>query len=97
MIAPTVRRSLRGRTESRAQAQQTSGAPASAASAPRTNISSQPDGAAVGALAIPAQTRESMIREAAYFRAEQRGFAPGAELEDWFAAEREVDRLLSSG
>lgn len=31
-----------------------------------------------------------MIREAAYFRAMQRGFAPGHELEDWLAAEREV-------
>lgn len=31
-----------------------------------------------------------MIREAAYFHALQRGFAPGHELDDWLAAEREV-------
>ena len=31
-----------------------------------------------------------MIAEAAYFRAEKRGFAPGAELEDWLAAEAEI-------
>jgi hypothetical protein len=97
MIAPTVRRSLRGRSESRAQARHTSGTLVSPASAPRTNISSKPDGAAVGARAIATQARESRIREAAYFRAEQRGFAPGAELEDWFAAEREIDRILSAG
>jgi hypothetical protein len=39
----------------------------------------------------PDETRERQIREAAYRRAEQRGFAPGAELDDWLAAEREVN------
>jgi hypothetical protein len=33
-----------------------------------------------------------MIAEAAYWIAERRGFAPGHELSDWLAAEREVDR-----
>ena len=28
---------------------------------------------------------------AAFYRAEARGFAPGGELEDWLAAERELD------
>lgn len=41
-----------------------------------------------------AAAREAMIREAAYFRAERRAFAPGGELEDWFAAERQVDGAL---
>lgn len=41
--------------------------------------------------------RETMIRQAAYFRAEQRSFAPGKELEDWFAAEQEIDALLTQG
>jgi hypothetical protein len=36
-------------------------------------------------------SRESMIAEAAYYRAERRGFAPGRELDDWLAAEREID------
>jgi len=36
-------------------------------------------------------SRESMIAESAYYRAERRGFAPGGELDDWLAAEREVD------
>lgn len=30
------------------------------------------------------------IAEAAYYRAQRRGFEPGHELEDWIAAEREV-------
>jgi hypothetical protein len=35
--------------------------------------------------------RERRIAVAAYLRAERRGFAPGAELEDWLDAEKEVD------
>lgn len=38
--------------------------------------------------------RERVIAEAAYFRAQARGFAPGHELEDWVEAEREVDAML---
>lgn len=30
------------------------------------------------------------IAVAAYFKAEARGFEPGRELEDWLAAEREI-------
>jgi Protein of unknown function (DUF2934) len=38
------------------------------------------------------------IAEAAYFRAERRGFAPGHELEDWLEAEREIKgRLIGEG
>ena len=33
------------------------------------------------------QVRHASIAEAAYFRAERRGFAPGHELEDWLAAD----------
>jgi len=40
--------------------------------------------------------REAMIAEAAYYRAEMRGFAAGHELEDWLAAERQVDLLLGA-
>jgi hypothetical protein len=31
-----------------------------------------------------------MIAEAAYYRAQRRGFAPGHELEDWLQAEAEL-------
>lgn len=40
------------------------------------------------------EDRQRLIAEAAYFRAEQRGFTPGRELEDWLAAEIEIDALL---
>jgi hypothetical protein len=38
-----------------------------------------------------------MIAEAAYLRAQQRGFESGNEVEDWLAAEAEVDALLRAG
>jgi hypothetical protein len=38
------------------------------------------------------ESREARIAEAAYWRAERRGFAPGSELEDWLNAEKEIDR-----
>jgi len=37
--------------------------------------------------------RQSMIAESAYYRAEKRGFASGKELEDWLAAENEINAL----
>jgi hypothetical protein len=37
-----------------------------------------------------------LISEAAYYRAKQRGFAPGHELEDWVQAEAEVIGRLNS-
>jgi hypothetical protein len=40
------------------------------------------------------EKRAALIAEAAYFRAEKRGFAPGHETEDWLAAEAEVDAKL---
>lgn len=41
------------------------------------------------------EAREEMIRVAAYYLAEQRGFAPGGELEDWLIAESEIDAILN--
>ena len=37
--------------------------------------------------------RRSAIRLHAYYRAERRGFAPGHELEDWLAAERQMSEI----
>lgn len=42
------------------------------------------------------QTREAMIRLAAYTFYERRGYVSGAELEDWLEAEMEVDRQLTA-
>ena len=40
--------------------------------------------------------RRAMISQAAYFRAEKRGFASGGELDDWLAAERQIARMLDA-
>ena len=45
---------------------------------------------------IAPDERQRMIAEAAYYRAERRGFSGGSEIEDWLAAEAEVDGLLHS-
>lgn len=49
--------------------------------------SQDPTGAAQSAAADP---RQEAIAQAAYYKAEQRGFAPGYEMQDWLDAEREV-------
>lgn len=43
-----------------------------------------------------ASARQQLIAEAAYFRAAQRGFEPGHELDDWLSAEGEVDQRLQA-
>jgi hypothetical protein len=40
--------------------------------------------------------RHERIERAAYRRAEARGFEPGHELEDWLAAEREIDARIAN-
>ena len=46
---------------------------------------------------IEPERRRAMIAEAAYYRAERRGFEPGSELEDWCLAEVEIDGMLTRG
>lgn len=45
-------------------------------------------------IAVSTEERQRMIREAAYYRAEQRGFTSGDAMADWLAAEAEVNALL---
>jgi hypothetical protein len=45
---------------------------------------------------ISEEMRRGMIAQAAYLRAERRGFKEGDEVEDWLAAEAEVDALLKA-
>jgi Protein of unknown function (DUF2934) len=40
---------------------------------------------------------QAWIAEAAYYRAERRGFEPGRETEDWLAAEAEVLARMRAG
>jgi hypothetical protein len=46
---------------------------------------------------VESEARRAMIAEAAYYLAQSRSFEPGHELEDWLAAESEVDRKLANG
>ena|SRR6185312_11626006 len=86
----------------------TSGSPRTPAPSPtetspaRTSSNTSRQGTAARApsagrppIKVSADTRRAMIAEAAYLRAERRGFLAGHEEEDWLAAEKEVDALLS--
>lgn len=46
------------------------------------------------AMKLSLEERWRMIALAAYHKAEQREFAPGHEVDDWLAAERDVEALL---
>ncbi len=78
----------------------TSAAPAPAARkprAPRAKKATTPS--APPPIEISEDARRAMIAEAAYLRAERRGFTGGSETEreDWLLAEAEVDALLKAG
>lgn len=57
-------------------------------STPRTKKAKPGNGA------ISEEMRQHMIREAAYYRAEHRGFSGAADMEDWLVAEQEIDAML---
>jgi hypothetical protein len=44
-----------------------------------------------GSLGLAPEERCIRIERAAYFKAEERGFAPDHEMQDWLEAEREFD------
>ena len=46
---------------------------------------------------VDAERREEMIRRAAYLRSESRSFYPGREVDDWLAAEAQIDEQLANG
>jgi len=46
--------------------------------------------------AFSLEQREAMIRDAAYYHYAKRGYAPGHELDDWLAAEAEIERIASA-
>lgn len=45
---------------------------------------------------VSSEERWRMVAEAAYLRAEKRGFTGGNPTDDWLAAEAEVDKLLAA-
>jgi hypothetical protein len=46
-------------------------------------------------LTVSEEERQALTAEAAYYRAEQRGFQGGDPVEDWLAAEREITERLA--
>ena len=76
-------------------------AKAKAPAKPRAKKAAAPGKALVvpAAMEISEDIRRGMIAQAAYLRAERRGFTGGfdKEREDWLAAEAEVDALLKAG
>lgn len=59
----------------------------------KTPEARQQDSDPAGAKTTPEVNREQrlkMIRTAAYHLAEKRGFQPGAEMDDWLEAERDL-------
>ena len=66
--------------------------------APRKTPAKKPVAATKAVLTfVGPEQRAALIAEAAYFRAERRGFVPGHETGDWLAAEAEVDAKLMQG
>jgi hypothetical protein len=47
------------------------------------------------ATALDETSRQDLVAQLAYFRAETRNFEPGHEIEDWLLAEAEVNARLS--
>jgi len=71
--------------------------PAPAKRAPRKRAAPPPERPAAYPAFVDPDQRAGLIAQAAYFRALNRGFAPGSEIEDWLAAEAEVDAELLRG
>ncbi len=74
--------------------EKTPGSPPMKPRAPRKSAAPKTVAATNFSSFVDPEKRAALIAEAAYFRAEKRGFAPGHETEDWLAAEREVDAAL---
>ncbi len=54
-----------------------------------------PKAAPVASLILSVEERRQMIAEAAYYRAERRGFVGGDPIEDWLTAEAEIEGRLN--
>ena len=72
----------------------------SASNQAKTEASTLPPAEAMlpqaGAVSTDPAQRHVMIAESAFYIAQARGFTPSQELDDWLAAEREIERRLAS-
>ena len=92
------RKTPRRATNGRATNSNSTPKPDNKAGAPRRPTSEQRAAPMAGNLRPEVSPEEAkrLIAEAAYYRAKQRGFEPGHELEDWVEAESEVMGRLHS-
>ncbi len=67
--------------------------PAPAEARPATGAEPKPAAPTSAPRMMSAEERYRAIAHQAYLRAERRGFAPGHEMEDWLAAEADVDAM----
>ena len=63
--------------------------------APASRAANEIEGSSLKSHPSTAAERQLRIAELAHQKASQRNFEPGAELDDWLAAEREVDAQIS--
>ena len=62
----------------------------------KTASKQSPSKISPGNATISPEVRYQMIATAAYFRAEQRGFTHGYEMEDWISGEAQIDDMLNA-
>jgi Protein of unknown function (DUF2934) len=69
---------------------------AAATTIPSLRVAQKPDSGARGSCPVTPEQRWMMVCEAAYYIAEHRGFEAGHDVDDWLAAERQIDAALTS-
>lgn len=89
----TVQRSRAPKAEKQATVAKGSAKPKSKTAGKRVGAGRKSP--AVRAVPISTEKREAMIAEAAYYRAENRGFIGGDPAADWLSAEVEIDAWLA--
>jgi hypothetical protein len=66
------------------------------AKAPKTSSRPRMEAKSEARMEISQDELRKLVSEAAYYRAKQRGFTPGHEVEDWIQAEAEVLRRVGA-
>ena len=84
---------MAAKKERPAPPRKTPGKAAAKTATPATKPAAQGFGSQARVDISPDELRK-LIAEAAYYRAKQRGFAPGYEVEDWVQAEAEVKERI---
>ena len=92
--AKKPRKSRSAKPEAGTQAEVTPAPLPQAESAPIAAETAPQRGIEIRSIQLTPVDKAAMIAKAAYYRAEKRRFAAGHELEDWLAAEAEIEDLV---